>query len=250
MQEASEILIGIEHLSRKDEKINGYTEIWVNSFPSSVYKIQKEISCEEDINRLDHLDFCLVDIDGVLISNDLVKLPILTHLVKPEIDQKTTDAFLRLTDLFDGSLVISTNRGRNEKRIFNCKEVLRTVDNLIQKSGQEIPIFTGLFKQVPGLIKEDITKKYLSESAREQLNERIPRKSSSEILIHYIGKRVCEETEESVNNEVNINSVTLYSIEDLSIASLNRATFLKYIAKELKNLYDINVNIRNFVIRR
>lgn len=239
---------------RSTEKVESYKEIWVDSFPSSVDRISEEISCEENTKRLDHSNFCLVDIDGVLITNNLVKLPILTHLVKPEIDQKTTDAFLRLINLFDSSLVISTNRGISEETIFNCKEVLRTVDNLIEKSGQNIPIFTGLFKQVPGLIKEDITKKYLNENAREQLKKKTLNKPSSEILIHYIGKKVCcEESEESAKSderEVNINSMTLYSIEDLSIASLNRSTFLKYVARELKNLYDINVSIRNFVIKR
>ncbi len=220
------------------ERLNNYEEIWVDSLPSSVDRIADEISDKED---LDSFDFCLVDIDGVLITNNLVKLPFLTHFVKPQINQETTDAFLRLVNLFDGSLVISTNRGISEEKIFNCKEVLRSVDNLIQKSGQKIPIFTGLFKQVPGLIKEDIAKKYVKNDVRELLNVETLKRPNSDILVHYIGKRVCEE---------NSNSITLYSIEDLSIASLNRATFLKYLAKQLKNLYDIDVNIRNFVVKR
>jgi len=48
----------------------------------------------------------------------------------------------------------------------------------------------------------------------------------------------------------NSTGFTLYSIEDLSIASPNRKTYLKFLERRLKEEYDIDVNIVNYVIKK
>jgi len=70
------------------------------------------------------------------------------------------------------------------------------------------------------------------------------REPLAEQVVQYIGKRLSEGDSEYSTG------FTLYSIEDLSIASPNRRTYLEYLAKRLKEEYDIDVNIINYVIKR
>jgi hypothetical protein len=206
-----------------------YEETSVETFEEAVNEIENQ--------KLGGSDFCLVDIDGVLISNDLVKLPFVTHLVEPKIEECTKRAFKSLVDKFKGSVAISTNRCEEESFVFNSKRVVKDVRDLIDSCGKKIPFFSALFKQIPGLAKEDIAEEglYIEDGLEygEVVKARIDR------LVHYIGKRVLEDDS---------NSLTLYSIEDLSIVSLNRERFLKYVAGRLREEYDIDVNISHYVI--
>ncbi len=207
-----------------------YEEVSVRSFEEAVDEIGKE--------GLEDTDFCLLDIDGVLITNNLVKIPGVTHLVEPKIKENTKRAFRCLVDIFKGSVAISTNRSENESFIFNSKKVVKEVKDLIDSVEEKVVFFSGLFKQIPGLTKEDIAEAglYIEEGLEcgEVVKARIDR------LAHYVAKRVMED---------NSDSLTLYSIEDFSIVSLNRRDFLMYVADTLREEYYIDVNIRNFVIR-
>ena len=210
-----------------------YQEIITKSFKEVVDDI-------EDNKDFSESSFCLVDIDGCLIEDNLVKIPFITHLVEPEINTEVEESFNKLINIFEDSLVISTNRSNIESRIFNSQDVLGVVRNLINRSGNNIPIFTSLYKQAPRIFKEDIGKKYLSEDAQKELGEDIVKSSRLDSLIHYIGKRITEEDSEKL---------LLYSIEDWSIVSLNRRTSLEYIGKRLKEEYDVDVDVINYVVR-
>ena len=70
------------------------------------------------------------------------------------------------------------------------------------------------------------------------------RKPLAEQVVQYIGKRLSEE------DSAYSTGFTLFSIEDLSIASPNRYTYLKYLERKLKEEYDIDVNVVNYVINR
>ncbi len=211
-----------------------YEEIFTKSFKEAVDDI--ESNKEPFVSS-----FCLVDIDGCLIENNLVKLPLVTHLVKPKINIEMEKSFKRLTEIFDGSLAISTNRSLEESKIFNSQGVLGVVKELIDSSNKDIQIFTSLYKQAPKLFKEDIGKKYLSEEAQKELGKDVVKSPRLDSLIHYIGRRITEEDSEKI---------ILYSIEDWSIVSLNRKTSLEYMGKRLKEEYDLNIEVINYVVKR
>ena len=211
-----------------------YKEFFVESFSDAVDDIENKRDPSEST-------FCLVDIDGCLIEDNLVKLPFITHLVEPKINTSVEESFNKLVDIFDGSLAISTNRSNIESRIFNSQDVLGVIKNLIERTGNNIPVFTSLYKQAPRFFKEDIGKKYLSKKSQKELNGDIVKSPRLDSLVHYIGRIVAESDSEKI---------LLYSIEDWSIVSLNRKTSLEYIGKRLKEEYDIYVNIINYVVKR
>ena len=68
-----------EEYSVPGERLS-YSEIPVSSFTEAVEHIKREDFGDSPV-------FCLVDIDGTLIVNPLVKLPILSHLTKPTIEE-------------------------------------------------------------------------------------------------------------------------------------------------------------------
>jgi hypothetical protein len=216
----------------EDNKIE-YQEISVKSFKEAVDDIENKRDPSEST-------FCLVDIDGCLIEDNLVKLPFITHLVEPKINTTVEESFNKLVDIFDGSLAISTNRSNIESRIFNSQDVLSVIKNLIERTGNNIPVFTSLYKQAPRFFKEDIGRKYLSKDAQRELNEDIVKSPRLDSLVHYIGRIVAESDSEKL---------LLYSIEDWSVVSLNRKTSLEYIGKRLKEEYDIDVSIVNYVVK-
>ena len=228
------------------ETANDYQEIFVDSFCVAVDKISEDGNSEYSFVNRGETSVVLVDIDGVLITNNMVKLPVISHFVQPVIEQEVTDSFQKLVNLFEDSVIISTNRSTNEEGVFNSKEVLKVANKFVKGIDGNVPIFTNLFKQIPNLTKEDISKAYLSKEAKGEYVERALNRPREQSLLHYIGKRLSER----IPNENSLDHFTLYSIEDLSIASPNRKTFLKHLAKELKKEYGIDVNIKNYVVKR
>lgn len=211
-----------------------YKEVFVQSFTQAVDTIEKEqIFNDKDFN------ICLLDIDGVLFKDNMVKLPIASHFSNPKITERPKNAFNRLVSITQGNIAISTNRGEKEQLIFNSQEVLNQVKQLVDSNGNQIPIFTGLFKQKPGLTVEDISKIYLDKPKKEEKKVIRPKVDA---LVHYIGKLATEK---------DYKKFSITSIEDWSIVSLNRKDFLVYVSNQLKQLYGIDIEeIRNYVIKR
>lgn len=210
----------------------GYEEIFVKSFTEAVDSIEEDNLCNNDT-----FNICLLDIDGVLFKDNIVKLPLVSHLVKPEILERPKNAYKNLIKKFNGQVVIATNRSENDVLIFNSKKVLKEVKDLVKGNGQEIPIYTNLFKQIPRMTKEN-----LSDTQPLTLPEYRIVKPRVDALAHYVGKMASEK---------DYKTFRITCIEDWSIVSPNRKPFLMYIAKRLKEDYGIEIEgIRNYVIKR
>jgi len=224
-----------------------YKEIFVKSFSEAVDGILENVNPVLSPQMAGDKNFCLVDIDGALIEDNLVKLPIISNFVKPHIPEENITALKKLTDKLEGSVAISTNRSPNDKVVFHTQAVLEELNRALKSIGVKIPVFQNLFKQIPAMNKEDISGAYLSSNAKEMFDSENNNRQQglkqplAEQVVHCIGKRF---------SEGNSARYILYSIEDLSIASPNRQTYLKYLAKRLKEEYDIDVNIVNYVIKR
>ena len=225
-----------------------YKEIFVKSFSEAVNSILKKVDSSMSSQKAGDRNFCLIDIDGALIEDNRVKLPIISNFVKPHIPEENINALKTLTDRLEGSVAISTNRSPNDKIIFHTQAVLDELYSSLKSRDINVPVFLNLFKQIPTMNKEDVSRQYLSDGAKEMFDNENGKKGLREPLaeqvVQYIGKRLSE------GDSRYSTGFTLYSIEDLSIASPNRQTYLKYLAKRLKEEYDIDVNIVNYVIKR
>ena len=227
-----------------------YKEIFVKSFSDAVDGVLKNVNLTLSPQMAGDKNFCLVDIDGALIEDNLVKLPIISNFVKPHIPEENITALKKLTDKLEGSVAISTNRSPNDKGIFNTQAVLDELYRSLKSRNINVPVFLNLFKQIPAMNKEDVSRQYLSDSAKEMFDNENGNKQKglreplAEQVVQYIGKRLNE------GHYRNSTGFTLYSIEDLSIASPNRKTYLKFLERRLKEEYDIDVNIVNYVIKK
>lgn len=225
-----------------------YKEIFVKSFSEAVNEILKNIDPAYSPQMAGNKNFCLVDIDGALIANNLVKFPIISNFVKPHIPEENIIALKKLTDRLEGSVAISTNRSPNDKIIFHTQAVLDELYSSLKSRNINVPVFLNLFKQIPTMNKEDVSREYFSDSAKEMFDNENGKKGLREPLaeqvVQYIGKRLSE------GDSAYSTGFTLYSIEDLSIASPNRDTYLEYLERKLKEKYDIDVNVVNYVIKR
>lgn len=228
--------VEVENSTLRDTKKNEteYKEVFVQSFTQAVDTVEREqIFTEKDFN------ICLLDIDGVLFKDNMVKLPIVSHFSDTTISERTNKAYNRLVSITGGNLVVSTNRSEKEQLIFNSGKVLNQVKQLVKSNGNNTPIFTGLFKQKPGLTTENISKIYQNPNMK---SEKRVIKPKIDALVHYIGKLATEK---------DYNKYRITCIEDWSIVSLNRKDFLQYVSDQLKQLYGIEIEeIRNHVIRR
>ena len=224
-----------------------YKEIFVKSFSDAVDGVLKNVNLTLSPQMAGDKNFCLVDIDGALIEDNRVKLPIISNFVKPHIPEENITALKKLTDKLEGSVAISTNRSPNDKGIFNTQAVLDELYRSLKSRNINVPVFLNLFKQIPAMNKEDVSREYISDSAKEMFDSENNNRQQglkqplAEQVVHCIGKRF---------SEGNSARYILYSIEDLSIASPNRRTYLEYLAKRLKEEYDIDVDIINYVIKR
>ena len=240
---------GNEEEEKAPEK-EEYKEIFVESFSQAVDDILKNINPNISSQKAGDINFCLVYVDGGLIEDNLVKLPFISNFIKPHIPEENISALKKLSDRLEGSVAISTNRSPNDKVIFHTQAVLDELDRALKSKDINIPMFLNLFKQIPAMNKEDVSQVYLSADAKEKFHNENGNKQKGlkeplvEQVVQYIGKRLSE------GDSKYSTGFTLYSIEDLSIASPNRQTYLKYLAKRLKEEYDIDVNIVNYVIKR
>ena len=237
-----------------------YEEKTHNSFGSAVESIKETFG--NDINSKFNT-FGIVDVDGTLISDNKAKLPIISHFITPIIDEGNCNHFNKLLEVLHDKVVIATNRGEEEDKlvarivnwIFNSKKVLIQVNELIVSSEKNIPIFTGLFKQVPALTKYDEYKQY--QKGKEDISrennsdylltdnnkqERVINTKVDE-LVHYIGKAILEDGDDK--------EIILIGIEDVSIVSPNRKSFFVHLGKRLNSLYGLkNIRVVNYVIKQ
>jgi 6-pyruvoyl-tetrahydropterin synthase len=197
----------------------------------------------EQNSESDRESFCLVDIDGALIENDLLKAPFLSHFVKPKISKENEKSFMDLCKGFKDKIAIATNRGEKNNFIWNTGQVIETTRKFLRKLGHKIPIFNLLFKQ-----KLEVSTENIADISKQKGNEKINMveedlkisRARAEALVHYIGKAAQEDGR---------NNLDLYFIEDWSIVSLNRGVFLKYLAEGLKKEYAIDTNLISVVIK-
>jgi hypothetical protein len=199
----------------------------------------------EQSSSPDRESFCLVDIDGALIENDLLKLPFLSHLLKlkPEISKENQESFINLCNGLEDKVAIATNRGEKNNIIWKSGEIINTTKSFLQRIDRKIPIFDLLFRQKTEFSKEDIANiSKVENGERMDMIEgdlKISR-AKADALVHYIGKAIQEEGK---------NSLDLYFIEDWSFVSLNRNAFLNYLAKGLRREYAIDSNLVSVVIK-
>ena len=242
----SSIPLAVEDEGEIQEK-REYKEIFVKNFSEAVDEILTNIDSVYSPQMAGDRNFCLIDIDGVLIEDNRVKLPFISNFVQPHIPEQNIIALKKLTDRLEGSVVISTNRSPNDKIVFHTQAVLDELYGSLKSGDIDVPVFLNLFKQIPTMNKEDVSRQYLSDSAKDMFDnengKESLRKPLAEQVVQYIGKRLSEEY------SVYSTGFKLYSIEDLSIASPNRHTYLAYLKRKLKEEYDIDVNIVNYVIR-
>lgn len=198
--------IGKQEGERKDEGDRTYSEIAVGSFEEAVDYLKEETG--EDESKI-----CLVDIDGTLFPENILKLPVLCHLVSPTIPEGIKSSFCSLiSNVFvDGNIAVITNRNDLERVFWNSDKVLKHVREIC-----DVPVLTFLNRQLPGLNKRGCDKLLCK-------------------IMEYVQER---------------ESVTIYSIEDHSLVSPFRNHFLEYIAKRISNESGIEVRVVNLVIRR
>ena len=188
------------------ERGEHYREVDVVSFEAAVEYLKEETDVSES-------KFCLVDIDGTLFSEDLLKLPIISHFISPTISDSVKESFCTLVEevFVDENVAIVTNRNVYERMLWNSREVVRVVIEL-----SDVPVFTSLNRQFPGL----------------------NRKGCDNLLC-----KIMEYVQEK-------KDLTIYSIEDHSFVSPYRHHFLEHLGKRLKRENGIDVRIVNLVIKR
>ncbi len=188
------------------ERNKSYSEIEVESFEKAVAYLKGNSGEDES-------KFCLVDIDGTLFSEDILKLPIVSHFITPTIPEGIRESFCSLiSDVFvDENIAVVTNRNDYEKVFWNSDKVLACVRELC-----DIPVLTSLNRQLPGLNKRGCDNLLCK-------------------IMEYVQEK---------------NNLTVYSIEDHSWVSPFRSHFLEYIASRVIREGGINVNVVNLVIKR
>ena len=194
----------METSNQEREKM--YNEIEVKSFEVAVDYLKE--NTEENETK-----FCLVDVDGTLLSEDILKLPIISHFVTPTITESVKGSFCSLVDYVfnDRNLAIVTNRNGYERVLWNSKEIIRVVKEIC-----DVPVFTSLNRQLPGLNKKGCDNLLCK-------------------IMEYVQER---------------DNLTIYSIEDQSWVSPFRYHFLEHLARRLKREGGIDVRVVNLVIKR
>jgi hypothetical protein len=188
------------------EKRESYSEVYIPSFEEAVEYLKEKTEADES-------KFCLVDIDGTLFSEDILKLPVISHFINPVLSDSVKESFCSLvSDVFvDENVAIVTNRNSYERVLWNSREIVRVV-----KEFCNVPVFTFLNKQIPGLNKKGCDNLLYKIMEYAQTRE----------------------------------DLTIYSVEDHSFASPFRKHFLEYVAKRVKVEGGVNTDVVNLVIKR
>ncbi|KUK77319.1 MAG: hypothetical protein XD93_0401 [candidate division WS6 bacterium 34_10] len=211
MIRSSELSAGIES-ERNIE--SSYQEEMASSFEDAVNKSIESYFFEKDREN----SFALVDIDGCLIEDNRIKIPFLSHRYEPVISDENKEAFLNLVTAFNGSVAVITNRGTKDNIVWNTGRVFSKVKNFLKSEELNLEIYKSLLRQFPFIKRGD-----------------------TENFVEYLGQKV---------NQSKRGVLDIYSIEDWSIASLNRGTFYRFVSKEIENRYGGVLRVKNFVVKR
>jgi hypothetical protein len=193
---------------------SSYQEIIVSSFQEAVSSSIESYYIEKEQDN----SVALVDIDGCLIEDNRIKLPFLSHRYDPVISDENKDAFLNLVTAFNGSVAVITNRGTKDNIVWNTGRVFTKVKNFLKSEELNLEIYKSLLRQFPYIKRGD-----------------------TEDVIEYLGSRILQSEDKVLD---------IYSIEDWSIASLNRRTFFSFIGKEIESRYGGVLRVKNFVVKR
>jgi len=193
---------------------SSYQEVIVSSFQEAVSSSTERYYIEKEHDN----SLALVDIDGCLIEDDRIKLPFFSHRYEPVISDENKESFLDLVTAFNGSVAVITNRGTKDNIVWNTGKVFSKVKNFLRSEELNLEVYKSLLRQFPYIKRGD-----------------------TENVIDYLGQRV---------NKSNKGVLDIYSIEDWSIASLNRGTFYRFVSKEIENRYGGVLRVKNFVVKR
>ena len=177
---------------------------------SSFEEAVEKVVAEENYNRI-----ILCDIDGVLFGNK-DKAPLYSLIKKSEIEDQTQGYLWNLREIYGDRVVIVTNRNPRLNLFLSSRYLINKTEEVKENDGPELKVFHSLLKQVP----------FLARKEKEKLLE-----YAGSILPH--------------NRELLITS-----IEDWSVVSLNRKSFLINISRELSKRYGIKSGIINYVIKK
>lgn len=177
---------------------------------SSFEEAVEKVVAEENYNRI-----ILCDIDGVLFGNK-DKIPLYSLIKKSEIEDQTQGYLWNLREIYGDRVVIVTNRNPRLNLFLSSRYLINKTEEVKENNGPELKVFHSLLKQVP----------FLARKEKEKFLE-----YAGSILPH--------------NRELLITS-----IEDWSVVSLNRKSFLINISKELSKRYGIKSGIINYVIKK
>jgi hypothetical protein len=193
---------------------SSYQEEIVSSFQEAVSSSIDSYYVEKEQDN----SVALVDIDGCLIEDNRIKLPFLSHVYEPVISEVNKEAFLNLVTAFNGSVAVITNRGTRDNIVWNTGRVFSKVKNFLKSEELNLEIYKSLLRQFPFIKRGD-----------------------TENVIEYLGNKVLQSEDKVLD---------IYSIEDWSIASLNRRTFFRFVSNEIENRFRGVLRVKNFVVRR
>jgi hypothetical protein len=195
-----------------------YEETIVETFEEASNRvIEEDMISGEGIHN-----FLIVDVDGVLIDNNFIEqLPFVSHLFTPSVKDSTKDSFKRISTIFKDCMAIATNRDRSVRIFWNSDKVMSKSDELVSYVEENIPVFEKMQKQTPSLARDRAVK-----------------------LVEYIATSLTQSEGFKSKEKIVINC-----IEDVSIVSPNRKSFLMYLARMLKGELEIEVAIQNYVIK-
>jgi hypothetical protein len=210
------------NIGRKEYDIE-YHATEVESFKEAVEEIEKDSKGKKR--------FCMVDVDGTMIGNEITQYPGLCYFEQPYIGKDVEESFPTLVGIFKhNNICIATNRDPRVEFPWDSKGLMSVVQNYLNGFESKIPSFTSLNKQLA--------------STKIAIGER-------ELMVDYIVDYI---KELDVRDEL-----TLYSIQDRLPVYFNRKVIKSFpveiskmiidrVRKDLNR--DISVEIKDYVIRK
>jgi hypothetical protein len=197
-----------------------YQVIEVVSFKEAVEGIEK--------NSKGKKRFCIVDVDGTMIGNEITQYPWLCYFEKPEIGEDVMESFPTLVERFcHNNLCIGTNRDPRITFPWASKDMMLMVEEYLNQFGIRIPTFTRLNKQIAN-----------TRVGRDKRND------LADYIIDYVRENDVEDR------------LTVYSIQDLLPVYFKIDIFPKVIARTViegvrqRLGRDLSVEIKDYVIRK